>query len=96
MPSVARELPLDQPLYITAELIEHRRNILRYAARFRRAPNEIIIDKLRCCFGRFSKIGHGWTHILLKAPAASVATVRPQHSIVTAEQIPQASALPPG
>jgi hypothetical protein len=28
MPSVARELPLDQPLYSTAALIEHRRNIL--------------------------------------------------------------------
>ena len=34
MPSVARELPLDQPLYVTAELIEHRRNILRYARSF--------------------------------------------------------------
>jgi len=34
MPSVARELPLDQPLYSTAELIEHRRNILRYARSF--------------------------------------------------------------
>ena len=31
MPSVARELPLDQPLYSKAVLIEHRRNILRYA-----------------------------------------------------------------
>jgi hypothetical protein len=31
MPSVARELPLDQPLYSKAELIAHRRNILRYA-----------------------------------------------------------------
>jgi hypothetical protein len=34
MPSVARELPLDQPLYCKAELIEHRRNILRYARSF--------------------------------------------------------------
>jgi hypothetical protein len=30
MPSVARELPPDQLLYSKAELIEHRRNILRY------------------------------------------------------------------
>ena len=36
MPSVARELPLDQPLYSNAELIEHRRNILRYARSFPR------------------------------------------------------------
>jgi hypothetical protein len=34
MPSVARELPLDQPLYSKAELVEHRRNILRYARLF--------------------------------------------------------------
>jgi len=38
MPSVARELPLDQPLYSTAELIEHRRNILRYARSFPPGP----------------------------------------------------------
>ena len=34
MPSVARAIPLDQPLYSKAELIEHRRNILRYARSF--------------------------------------------------------------
>jgi hypothetical protein len=34
MPSVARELPLEVPLYSKAELIEHRRNILRYARLF--------------------------------------------------------------
>jgi hypothetical protein len=34
MPSVARAMPLDQPLYSKAELIEHRRNILRYALLF--------------------------------------------------------------
>jgi len=34
MPSVACELPLDQPLYLRAVLIEHRRNILRYARSF--------------------------------------------------------------
>jgi hypothetical protein len=34
MPSVDRELPLDQPPYMTADLIEHRRNILRYARSF--------------------------------------------------------------
>jgi hypothetical protein len=38
MPSVARELPLEQPLYSKAELIEHRRNILRYARLFPPGP----------------------------------------------------------
>ena len=33
-PSVARVLPLDQPLYSKAELFEHRRNILRSARSF--------------------------------------------------------------
>jgi hypothetical protein len=44
MPSVARELPLDQPLYSKAELIERRRNI--FCAMSARAPNEITIGKL--------------------------------------------------
>jgi hypothetical protein len=34
MPSVARTLALDHPLDSKAELIEHRRNILRYAGSF--------------------------------------------------------------
>jgi hypothetical protein len=34
MSSVARALALDHPLYSKAELIEHRRNILRYARSF--------------------------------------------------------------
>ena len=34
MPSVAREMPLDQPLYRRADLFEHRRNILRSARSF--------------------------------------------------------------
>jgi hypothetical protein len=38
MPSVAHELPLDQPLYSNAELVEHRRNILRYARLFPPGP----------------------------------------------------------
>jgi hypothetical protein len=38
MPSVARELPLGQPLYSKAELVEHRRNILRYARSFPPGP----------------------------------------------------------
>jgi hypothetical protein len=38
MPSVARELPLDQPLYSKTELVEHRRNILRYARLFPPGP----------------------------------------------------------
>jgi hypothetical protein len=38
MPSVARELPLQTPLYSRAELVEHRRNILRYARSFPPGP----------------------------------------------------------
>ena len=34
MPSVARTLALDHPLYSKAELIEYRCNILRYARSF--------------------------------------------------------------
>jgi hypothetical protein len=34
MPSVARALPLELPLYSKADLMEHRRNILRYARSF--------------------------------------------------------------
>jgi len=34
MPSLARTLGPDHPLYSNAELIEHRRNILRYARSF--------------------------------------------------------------
>ena len=38
MPSVARTLVQDYPLYSKAELIEHRRNILRYARVFPPGP----------------------------------------------------------
>ena len=38
MPSVARALALDPLLYSRAELIEHRRNILRYARSFPPGP----------------------------------------------------------
>jgi hypothetical protein len=38
MPSVARTLALDHPLYGMAELIEYRRNILRYARSFPPGP----------------------------------------------------------
>jgi hypothetical protein len=38
MPSVSRELPLDQPRYSKAELFDHRRNILRYARSFPPGP----------------------------------------------------------
>jgi hypothetical protein len=38
MPSVARTLALDLPLYSKAELIEQRRNILRYARSFPPGP----------------------------------------------------------
>jgi hypothetical protein len=38
MPSVARAVALDPPLYSMAELIEYRRNILRYARSFPPGP----------------------------------------------------------
>jgi hypothetical protein len=38
MPSVARDLPPEHPLYSTADLVEHRRNILRYARSFPPGP----------------------------------------------------------
>lgn len=38
MPSVARTLVQDRPLYGKAELVEHRRNILRYARAFPPGP----------------------------------------------------------
>jgi hypothetical protein len=38
MPSVARELPVDYPTYTQAELMECRRNILRYARLFPPGP----------------------------------------------------------
>ena len=38
MPSVARTLPFDHPLCSKGELIEHRRNILRYARSFPPGP----------------------------------------------------------
>jgi hypothetical protein len=38
MPSVARISAPDHPLYSQAELLEHRRNILRYARAFPPGP----------------------------------------------------------
>lgn len=38
MPSVARTLVQDRPRYSKAELVEHRRNILRYARAFPPGP----------------------------------------------------------
>jgi hypothetical protein len=38
MPSVARTLVQDHPFYSMPELIEHRRNILRYARAFPPGP----------------------------------------------------------
>ena len=38
MPSVARELRLDQPLYRKADLYDHRRDILRLARSFPPGP----------------------------------------------------------
>jgi hypothetical protein len=54
MPSVARELALDHPLYSKAELIEQRRNILRYARSFPPGPernqHRLIARSLRTLF----------------------------------------------
>jgi hypothetical protein len=38
MPSAARTLSFDHPLYSKAELLEQRRNILRYARSFPSGP----------------------------------------------------------
>jgi hypothetical protein len=38
MPSVARRLVPDQPFYNKAELVEHRRNMLRHARSFPPGP----------------------------------------------------------
>jgi hypothetical protein len=38
MPAVARAQDLDPPLYSRSELVEHRRNILRYARSFPPGP----------------------------------------------------------
>ncbi len=40
MPSVARELPLDQPPYSNAEFVERRRNILCHARSFSPGPDQ--------------------------------------------------------
>ena len=54
MPSVARTLALDHPLYSKAELIEYRRNILRYARSFPPGPernyHRQIASSLRSLF----------------------------------------------
>jgi len=55
MPSVARTLALELPLYSKAELIEHRRNILRYARSFPPGPernqHRQVARSLRALFG---------------------------------------------
>jgi len=56
MPSVARTLAVDHPLYSEAELIEQRRDILRYARSFPRGPernqHRQIALSLRALFKR--------------------------------------------
>jgi hypothetical protein len=56
MPSVARKLVIDHPLYSQAELVEHRRNILRYARSFPPGPernqHRQIALSLRALFRR--------------------------------------------
>jgi hypothetical protein len=58
MPSVARALTLDYPLYSKAELMEYRRNILRYAHRFHPALNAISIGRSLCRCAPFSGTGN--------------------------------------
>jgi hypothetical protein len=54
MPSVARALTLDHPLYSQAELHEYRRNILRYARSFPPGPernqHRQVASSLRALF----------------------------------------------
>jgi hypothetical protein len=54
MPSVARALALDHPLHGMAELIEYRRNILRYARSFPPGPernqHRQVASSLRALF----------------------------------------------
>ena len=38
MPSVARTLPVDPPLFLKADLVGYRRDILRYARSFPSGP----------------------------------------------------------
>ena len=71
MPSVARTLALDHPLYSKAELIEYRRNILRYARSFppgsERNQHRQVALSLRALFKN-----KGWLGTRLKAPATAV------------------------
>ena len=61
MLSVARTLTLDHPLYSKAELIEHRRNTLRYARSF---PPGSSVGRLPCRFAPCSRARIGLAHTL--------------------------------
>jgi hypothetical protein len=68
MPSVARTLEPDPPLFREDELIELRRNILRYARSFPPALNEISTGRSQHRFARCFKTTAGskltpWTPV---------------------------------
>jgi hypothetical protein len=69
MPSVARTLVQDHPLYSKAELIEHRRNILRYARVFPPGAERNQHRQIACRFAVFLRTKNGWTPIPWKVRA---------------------------
>jgi hypothetical protein len=71
MPPVARTLALDRPLYSKAELIEHRRNILRYARSFP-PGSERNRHRQIALFAPCSRTRNGLARTRLKAPATVV------------------------
>ena len=75
MPSVARELPLDQPLYRRADLNDHRRNILRLARSFPPGSERNHHRQVASLFRALFKNKSGWMRILLRALAASVIAI---------------------
>jgi hypothetical protein len=70
MPSVARELPVNYPRYTQAELMECRRNILRYARLFPPGPqrdqHRRIASSLQTLFRNAKWLN---THTLLRGSA---------------------------
>jgi hypothetical protein len=75
MPSVARELPLDQPLYRRADLNDHRRNILRLARSFPPGSERNHHRQVASLFRALFKNKSGWMRILLRALAVNVMAI---------------------
>jgi hypothetical protein len=70
MPSVARDLPPEHPLYNTADLIEYRRNILRYARSFPPGSERNHHRQVALLFrALFQHKRNGSTHTLSRGPA---------------------------